>query len=63
MRSAPYTGHCRFSPPLDARGGRVPRDGRTTQWWMILDCDPELRPLPGLAPWAWRRLGARHVGG
>ena len=42
MRSAIHTGHCRFSPPLDARGGRVRRDGRTTEWWMILDCDPEL---------------------
>lgn len=36
------TGHCRFSPPLDARGGRVQRDGATTDDWLILACDPEL---------------------
>lgn len=36
------TGTCRFSPPLDPRGGRVRRDGSTTDWWLILACDPEL---------------------
>lgn len=35
-------GTCRFSPPLDPRGGRVRRDGSTTDWWLILACDPEL---------------------
>ena len=43
--SAPSTFHDgvrRFAPPLDARGGRVRRDGRTTEWWLILQCDPEL---------------------
>ena len=37
-----FTGTCRFSPPLDPRGGRVRRDGSTTDWWLILACDPEL---------------------
>ena len=37
-----FSGLCRFSPPLDARGGRVRRDGSTTDWWLILACDPEL---------------------
>lgn len=35
-------GVCRFSPPLDPRGGKVRRDGRTTEWWLILQCDPDL---------------------
>ena len=31
-----------FAPPLNARGGRVRRDGKTTDWWLILRCDPEI---------------------
>lgn len=38
----PLTGTCRFSPPLDPRGGRVRRDGGSTEHWLILACDPEL---------------------
>lgn len=36
------TGLCRFSPPLNAGGGRVRRDGRTTDWWLILECEPDV---------------------
>lgn len=36
------TGVCRFSPPLDPRGGRVRRDSGSTEHWLILACDPEL---------------------
>lgn len=35
-------GVCRFSPPLDPRGGTTRRDGRSTEHWMILQCEPEL---------------------
>jgi hypothetical protein len=35
-------GTCRFAPPLDPRGGRVRRDGGSTEHWLILACDPEL---------------------
>ncbi|MEZ0386282.1 MAG: hypothetical protein ACAI34_04380 [Verrucomicrobium sp.] len=31
-----------FSPALDRKGSRVRRDGFTTEWWLILRCDPEL---------------------
>lgn len=36
------TGICRFAPPLHADGGRVRRDGRTTDGWMILACEPDV---------------------
>ncbi|SHK44084.1 hypothetical protein SAMN02745181_3825 [Rubritalea squalenifaciens DSM 18772] len=36
------TGECIFSPPLGSGGGIVRRDGRTTEWWMILLCDAEI---------------------
>lgn len=36
------TGLCRFAPPLDPGGGRVRRDGSTTDWWLILQCDPDV---------------------
>ncbi len=36
------TGICRFAPPLDAGGGRVRRDGSTTDWWLILQCEPDV---------------------
>jgi hypothetical protein len=36
------TGICRFAPPLNAGGGRVRRDGRTTDWWLILECEPDV---------------------
>lgn len=35
-------GICRFSPPLNKRGETVRRDGKTTDWWLVLECDPEL---------------------
>ena len=31
-----------FAPPLNKRGGQVRRDGKTTDWWMILRCSPEI---------------------
>lgn len=40
--SIPLSGVCRFSPPLDPRGGTTRRDGRSTEHWMILQCEPEL---------------------
>ncbi|MEQ1512757.1 MAG: hypothetical protein ABL934_08780 [Lysobacteraceae bacterium] len=36
------TGICRFAPPLDSAGGRTRRDGSTTDWWLILHCDPDI---------------------
>jgi hypothetical protein len=42
LSSTSHSGIRCFSPPLDARGGRVRRDGLTTDWWLILRCDPDL---------------------
>lgn len=38
----PTTARYRFSPALNKRGGTTRRDGQTTQWWLILECDREL---------------------
>ncbi|MGO1070654.1 hypothetical protein [Lysobacter sp. CA199] len=35
------TGTLRYSPQL-GKGGHTRRDGGSTQWWLIVDCDPEL---------------------
>ena len=35
------TGTYRFSPEL-RKGTHTRRDGGTTRWWLIIDCDPEL---------------------
>lgn len=35
-------GRCRFAPPLDRSGRTQRRDGESTEWWMILECDREL---------------------
>ena len=32
-------GVCRFSPPLGRDGSTSRRDGKTTEWWMIVECD------------------------
>ncbi|MBX9400366.1 hypothetical protein K4L06_03520 [Lysobacter sp. BMK333-48F3] len=37
----PSTGTLRYSPQL-GRGGHLRRDGGSTLWWLIVDCDPEL---------------------
>lgn len=37
----PSTGTLRYSPQL-GRGGHRRRDGGSTVWWLIVDCDPEL---------------------
>ena len=34
------TGVLRYSPTL--KGSLARRDGGTTKWWLILDCDPDL---------------------
>src|SRR5260221_12102806 len=34
------TGYLRYSPTLN--GSLARRDGGTTRWWLILDCDPDL---------------------
>ncbi len=36
------TGICRFAPPLGPGGSRARRDGSTTDWWLILQCDPDV---------------------
>lgn len=36
------TGIFRYSPPLNNRGKLIRRDGQTTKWWLIIECDPEL---------------------
>jgi hypothetical protein len=36
------TGTFRFSPPLGRGGSTVRRDGVTTEWWLILECDREI---------------------
>ncbi len=33
---------CRFAPPLGPGGSRARRDGGTTDWWLILQCDPDV---------------------
>ncbi len=39
----PYvTGKYVFSPALSPDGNRVRRDGTTTDWWLIIQCDREL---------------------
>lgn len=35
-------GRCRFAPPLDRSGRTQRRDGESTEWWMILECDRDL---------------------
>jgi hypothetical protein len=35
-------GICRFAPTLGPDGSRVRRDGSTTDWWLILQCDPDI---------------------
>ena len=35
-------GRWRFAPPLNAQGSRVRRDGTTTDWWLIIECDRDL---------------------
>ena len=35
-------GTFRFSPPLNKKGDITRRDGQTTQWWLILECDREI---------------------
>jgi hypothetical protein len=35
------TGTLRYSPQL-SKGGHTRRDGGSTLWWLIIDCDPEL---------------------
>ena len=35
------TGHFRVSPAL-RNGSLTRRDGGSTKWWLIIDCDPEL---------------------
>ena len=32
----------RFSPPLNRSGKTTRRDGGTTKWWLILECDREI---------------------
>lgn len=36
------TGICRFAPPLGPGGARTRRDGGTTDWWLILQCEPDV---------------------
>ncbi|RKZ54677.1 MAG: hypothetical protein DRR16_13710 [Candidatus Parabeggiatoa sp. nov. 3] len=36
------TGIFRYSPPLNRHGTLIRRDGQTTKWWLIIECDPEL---------------------
>jgi hypothetical protein len=36
------TGIFRYSPPLNSKGKVIRRDGKTTKWWLIIECDPEL---------------------
>ncbi len=36
------TASYRFSPPLNKSGKTTRRDGRTTKWWLILECDREI---------------------
>ncbi len=36
------TGIFRYSPPLNKAGNLIRRDGKTTKWWLIIECDPEL---------------------
>jgi hypothetical protein len=36
------TGIFRYSPPLRSDGKLIRRDGKTTKWWLIIECDPEL---------------------
>ncbi len=35
------TGTFKFAPPLNSAGNRVRRDGTTTDWWLIIECDRE----------------------
>jgi len=35
------TGTLRYSPAL-GKAGHARRDGGSTQWWLIVECDPEL---------------------
>lgn len=54
------TGICRFAPPLGPGGARTRRDGGTTDWWLILQCEPDvgryLRQLYALDMRRTRRL-------
>lgn len=36
------TGICRFSPVLGRGGSTRRRDGGTTEWWLVLDCDRDI---------------------
>jgi hypothetical protein len=36
------TGVLRYSPELARGAGHTRRDGGSTWWWLIVDCDPEL---------------------
>jgi hypothetical protein len=36
------TGIFRYSPPLNSCGNLIRRDGQSTKWWLIIECDPEL---------------------
>jgi hypothetical protein len=40
----PSTGTLRYAPTL-RNGSTARRDGGSTEWWLILDCDPELGRL------------------
>jgi len=46
-------GRYRFSPPLNRSGNLTRRDGRTTKWWLIIECDPDLGRY-------WRWLYEKH---
>ncbi|MEM7015267.1 MAG: hypothetical protein AAF585_27740 [Verrucomicrobiota bacterium] len=35
-------GICEFAPSLNAKGKTTRRDGKSTEWWMILRCDREI---------------------
>lgn len=45
------TGICRFSSPLSRSGSARGRDGRTTEWWLILECDREIGRYPRALHW------------
>ena len=35
-------GTFRYGPPLTRKGKKLRGDGGTTEWWLILACDPEI---------------------
>ncbi len=36
------TGYYRFAPALNKEGNKIRRDGSTTDWWLIIECDREI---------------------